>query len=221
MKNLDRIFVICIIAFLGFLSCEEEEIDLKDTSPYFNLQFRHASRDTILGDSIATLTATVATISDSIQYIDSLIESGDETDYSIIKQSLNDERDSLNTLSSHYGEIRTQIANKDVLVSEIRGVGSNSEPLFYQDSAATYRIPLNPNSDTSMFKVTLSVDSSDLTFNIFTRYTREKKIEQRKVKVFAYNFQVIKKDDSYDSLSQEQEDSTNFSSNDYTAIINF
>ncbi|UII24630.1 hypothetical protein LVD15_15000 [Fulvivirga maritima] len=224
MKNLDRIFVIGVIALLGLLSCEEEEIDLKNTSPYFNLQFMHASRDTILGDSIAFLSDSVTNISDSIRSLDSLIEAGDTTDYSEAKRKLNDKRDSVNDNISHYNSIRSILASGEVQVSQIVGVGTTSQPLFFTDSTTNYRLPLNPNADTSMFRVTLTRNDDsggDITFNIFTSYTRERKIEERKVKVLAYNFQVIRKDDSYDSLSQEQEDSTNFASNDYTAIINF
>ena len=218
MKNYDRLLIYILISFLGFLSCEEQEINLTDTAPYFTMQFINARKLQTLNDSIDNIDDKIITINDSITVLDSLYELN-QTDYSVEKESLNNTKSDLNTLKGLFNDTISTVESGDVLISKIVAASLEGTEVTYADSAKSYKLGLNPNADSSKFYVHLNNN----VYTIRTKYSRLTAEENRKIKVLAYDFDLLFDSnlDGYDSLSKIQDDSTNLSSNDFKAIIYF
>lgn len=184
MKKITDIVLLLTLGFFVFISCQDQELEIENISPAVKATFINADSLQKLDLLIAGVNVQIATINDSTELLDELINNGDQTDYSENFESLDDQKDSLNSIKSDYNSVKTVINSGLLFVNQITGEGA--EALTFEDSLTRYNLPLNVNTSFSE----LLVDIQGTIYSINFEYTRDTIFTEGKIIIEAENLEL-------------------------------
>ena len=194
--------------------CEENDLEVSGAEPFFKVKFINQDSLTQLNSYINLVNGQIKSVDDSLNVIEEREENGDETDYTEEINALNMQKDSLDRQKLLFNNVIETINSGKVQVNRLSAEGGVGE-ITFSDSLTMFQFPLNSSADISRFFITIGNETDTLTVT----YSREIVVEERIVLVNAYNFNIP--DHTFDDIKISQSDSTNYSSNEATAILSF
>lgn len=159
MKNNWWVFIpLLLLGLAGMPGCEKcKDCGPSDNYPYVNVRFYNI-------DSLVKLQNKIIVLNDSINILDSLISSGND--------SLNSTKSVVQGELNLYQEAVSKINNSEIKIDNLRGSGTG-KILYFLDSTTNdtlsyFRFPLDANNTRSEFIVTINgrIDTLGLEYRL-------------------------------------------------------
>jgi len=188
MKKATDILLILILGCLTIISCEDDTIEIEGLSPKIEAKFINNDSLVKVNAAISIINDELAIISDSIDYLDSVILAGDPTDYSENFQSLNTMESQLDSEKSDLQAIRSTINAGEVYVQRIAGTGGSGEVVFdIGDSNRVFNLPLNINANNSEFLIYIQNNQYSIAFS----YERDTLVRESRIFIEASDIKLV------------------------------
>jgi hypothetical protein len=188
-------FHVWILLMVGvLLCCEEPNINTDRLDPAIRATFIDMDSIMSMEMNIDIINTQISAINDSLFVIDSLIDAGDQTDYDMIIESLETEKDELTEERTEVSVQLSEVSQGNILINRISATGADKD-LLYEEARSIYRMPLNPRSTTTEFFI---LYNGSVNTAVFTYYT-DTLLENRTVRIIARDVELPAFD--YDSAN--------------------
>jgi len=188
MRNAYTIILLFTIAVLGFISCEDQSPEIDGLTPYVTAKFINQDSISEIDSIILAINADITLINDSTDYLDSLIQNGDSTNYNANFESLDEQKAQLNTTKNQWGKTKNTLKSGEVVLQWLSGVGASDTLTRKEDeSQTTFGLPLNINADVSEFL--LLIDSVE--YGVSFQYERDTIYKEGAITIEASNIKLI------------------------------
>lgn len=210
------VFVFFVVSTSLLLMSCDDELDTDGLAPFFRLEFINQTLSNSIEPIVADLNEQIDLIDSSIVILDSITNSEDPRDFTDSISQLNETRSLLIDERTENQDILDDIDEGLVLINSVAVFGGDSV-LTFEDSLSSYAFQLNPNTNSSFYRISLGGTIYDLE----AEYTRNTVVRERSVRVEALNFKIIDEGTSFIDFAVNNSDTINFSSNEATVTLFF
>jgi len=182
----DILLLTTCLSLLCLASCGDDELEVDTITPTVKAKFINGDSLQKVKTLITEINAEITAIDDSVAALETLIDEGDETDYTENFLSLDEKRDELTTEKSSVTKIKTTIESGDVFIQKISGTGAIGE-ITFTDSSTSYSLPLNVNADISDFLIQIN----DTEYGVSLSYERDTLLKEGFIAIEANQIKLI------------------------------